>query len=122
MAVVSPAAAQEASLSATQQAWRPLLAYKGLEITFIFYRRADNFNNGVVIKLVNTNAHVIDFRFTILFRSEARQFEELVEGRLEPGEARTGSNDGLFWIPFPDGSAVGEVGLRGYRVSAAPTG
>ena len=42
---------------------------KGLEISFLFYSEADNINNGVVIKLFNSNDFPIDYRFTLIFRS-----------------------------------------------------
>lgn len=110
-----PAAAQ----SSTDWAWTPLLRHEGLDISFIFYSEADNTNNGIVIKLHNRNTYPIAYRFKVVFRTEGAERIEPVVGRLEAGEARTGDAFGLFWIPFPDGRSIGEVGIRGYRVQRA---
>ena len=36
-----------------EKGWYKLLDYKGLDVAFLFYKEADNVNNGVVIKLNN---------------------------------------------------------------------
>ena len=98
-------------------AWTPIITHEGLAISYIFYDEADNQNNGVVIKLVNQNAHAIGYRFKVIFRDGERNVaEEEVTGEIEAYGAQTGSEDGLFWIPFSDGRSIGEVGLKGYKV------
>lgn len=110
--------------SSTDWAWTPLLKHGGVDFSFIFYREADNINNGVVIKLVNTNAYAVDYRFKVVFKPAEGEGEhvEQVEGRLEAYEARTGDTGGLFWVPFKDGREIAQVGLRGYKVERAAGG
>ena len=84
---------------------------------YIFYSEADNVNNGVVIRLHNQNEYAVSLRFLIVFRSDGAEHSELFRGRLDAGEMRTGDAAGLFWVPFPDGRTIGEIGLRGYRVT-----
>ncbi len=97
-------------------AWTPLLEHEGVRFSFIFYSEADNVNNGVVVKLVNTNDYAVRYRFKIIFRAEGAEKIELAEGELAAKQGKTGDLDGLFWIPFPDGRSIGEVGLRGYEI------
>ena len=103
-----------------EEAWKPLLTHEGVRFSFLFYSVADNYNNGVVVLLVNTNDYDVRYRFKMVFRSASGQEEvEEVEGELAAGEAKTGDRDGLFWIPFPDGTFIAEVGMRGYKVERA---
>ena len=103
-----------------EEAWKPLLTHEGVRFSFLFYSVADNYNNGVVLLLVNTNAYAVRYRFKMVFRASNGQEEvEQVEGELAAGEAKTGDRDGLFWIPFPDGRFIAEVGMRGYKVERA---
>ena len=101
--------------------WRPLLQHDGLVFRYIFYREADTVNDGLVLRLTNTNAHAIRYRFLIVFRSDEREHVEEVTGRLGAGEDITGDLEGLFWVPFPDGAPISEVGLRGYTVTPVAT-
>lgn len=98
-------------------AWRPLLTHRGVVFSYLFYKEADNVHNGVVLKLANTNAYAVRYRFRMIFRAEGAEQEARVVGRLAPGEVRTGDAAGLFWIPFTDGRQIAEIGLRGYRVT-----
>ena len=97
-------------------AWRPLLTHEGIVFSYLFYRQADNENDGVVLKLDNTNAFAVQYRFRVVFRTEGAVHEEAVSGRLNPHEVKTGDAAGLFWIPFKDGRSIGEIGLRGFNV------
>ncbi|GIV58519.1 MAG: hypothetical protein KatS3mg042_1432 [Rhodothermaceae bacterium] len=97
-------------------AWKPIVTQAGVRVDYLFYARADNYNNGVVIKLTNTNGYPVAFRFTIVFRAEGAEEEAYVEGRLAAYEVRTGDTAGLFWVPFKDGRSLREVGLRGLRI------
>ncbi len=99
-------------------AWRPLLEHQGVDFRYIFYKQADSQNDGVVILLINTNDHAVDYSFRVVFRSENSEAESEVAGRLEAGQAKTGDEDGLFWIPFDDARPITELGLRAYRVTA----
>lgn len=97
-------------------AWKPLLTHDGVTFKYLFYREANNVNNGVVILLTNTNEYAIDYRFKVVFRSGTDQHIEEVSGSLKAGESKTGDRDGLFWIPFRDEREISEVGLRGYKI------
>ena len=94
-----------------------MLVHEGVTFSYIFYQEADNFHDGVVIKLFNANPFAISYRFTVIFRAvDGTTYEEGVEGELAAGQGKTGDLDGLFWIPFEDGRSIAEVGLRGYRI------
>lgn len=99
-------------------AWKPILKHEGVTFSYIFYSEADNENNGVVLMLQNANTCAVNYAFKVLLRSEDEElFVEEVKGQLNAQEAKTGSKDGLFWIPFTDGRAVAAVGLRGYKIT-----
>jgi hypothetical protein len=98
-------------------AWTPIVEKDGVRFGYIFYGKADNRNNGVVIRLQNQNDRPVRYAFTIIFRGPSGEATAQAEGRLAPGEMKTGENDGLFWIPFTDGRRVGEVGLRGIEIT-----
>jgi hypothetical protein len=98
-------------------AWTPIVSRGGVQISYLFYQEADNVNDGVVLRLRNTNDVSVRYSFTILFRGPRDTAQAAVEGRLDPGEVKTGDEDGLYWVPFQEGKAVGQVGLRGIRVT-----
>ena len=110
-----PVAAQVPEL-APEPGWRPLLQHRGVVFRYIFYQEADSRNDGLVLRLTNTNPFAVRYRFTIVFRSGAREHEEVVSGYLRPQEDITGDLEGLFWVPFLNGDPITEVGLRGYSV------
>ena len=88
----------------------------GLIVSFIFYSEGDGEkNNGVVIYLENKNDYNISFQFTLIFRAGAIDRVRTIDGTMIPGEKRTGSNDGLYFIPFEDGRSLSEVGIKGCR-------
>lgn len=97
--------------------WKEIIQEDGVAFSYIYYREADNTNGGIVVKLVNTNDHAVDYHFKIIFRADGDERIEQAEGKLEAGQAKTGDSDGLFWIPFEDGRGIGEVGLRGYEIT-----
>lgn len=108
-----PAQAQHWS----DEAWTPIVEHQGVAFSYIFYREADNTNNGVVVRLHNENDYSVRYRFDIIFRTgHGDEHVEQVEGTLRAHQMKTGENDGLFWIPFADGRSIGEVGLRGYAI------
>jgi len=97
-------------------AWTPIVERGGVQIGYIFYGKADNENNGVVLRLDNENDRAVRYDFTVIFRGPAGEATARASGELGPGEMKTGDGDGLFWIPFRDGRRVGQVGLRGIDI------
>ena len=97
--------------------WKPLIEKEGLSVSFIYYTEADNINNGVVIRLKNKNDYSIDYRFTLIFRSEENDTTEMIQGRLKPDEIIAGSSDNLFFIPFRDKSDIYELGISDFKVT-----
>lgn len=121
---IAPVRAQDSSRTAPDStepwyegAWTHIVTTDGVQFAYLFYSKADNENNGVVIRLRNENDTAVRYAFTIIFRGPEGEATARAEGRLGPGEMRTGEEDGLFWIPFTDGRRVGEVGLRGIDVA-----
>lgn len=102
-------------------AWTPIVERDGVQFSYIFYGRADNENNGVVIRLRNQNDHAVRFAFTVIFRGTGAEATARAEGQLKAGEMKTGEKDGLFWIPFTDDTRIREVGLRGITVTRGKT-
>lgn len=97
--------------------WQEIIQEDGVSFSYLYYREADNINGGIVVKLENTNDYAVDYRFKIIFRADGDEHIEQVEGQLEAGQMKTGDADGLFWVPFNDGRGIGEVGLRGYKIT-----
>lgn len=99
-------------------AWTSIIEQEGVEISYIFYPDADNENNGVVLRLRNTNENPVGYAFTVIFRTPDAERTAHVEGNLGPGEAKTGGSAGLFWVPFRQrDQTIGEVGLRGLEIT-----
>ncbi len=110
LCIVPPATAQSTD-------WTPLLRQDGVAFDFILHRYGDGDNDGVVVRLINTNTYAVDYRFKMIFKTEDQvHISPAVEGRLKPGEVRTGDSAGLWWIPFKDGTAILEVGMKGFKV------
>jgi len=87
LALTTPATAQRV---AGEWAWKPLLRHDGVAFDYLFYREADNVNNGVVLKLANTNDYAVDYRFKVVFRADdGTTHVEPVEGTLGAGEVQT---------------------------------
>jgi hypothetical protein len=101
-------------------AWKPVATEDSVAIRYLFYSQADNVNNGLVLRLDNRGSARIAYRFIALFRSGEAQAEREVSGLLKAGESVTGDSDGLFFIPFPDGRTVEQIGLRGLRIRRLP--
>lgn len=114
----STAAAADTTQPWYETAWTLIAERDGVQITYLFYSKADNENNGVVLRLRNRNEYTVRYAFTVIFRGPKAETTAWVEGTLAPGEVKTGENDGLFWIPFKEtGYRVGEIGLRGIQVT-----
>ena len=110
-----PVHAQDFDL--TDEVWKPIMEEDGLAFSYIFYREADTRHNGVVIRLINTNAYDVAYEFTVVFRAGSDEAEEFVEGEIEAGRMKTGESEGLFWIPFLDERQIREVGVRGWQIT-----
>lgn len=104
-----------------EDAWTSIIEQEGVGISYIFYPDADNENNGVVLRLRNHTERLIRYAFTVVFRTPEAERSAVVEGRLAPGEVKTGDSAGLFWVPFRGGDhRIGEVGLRGLEITPLP--
>lgn len=103
--------------TAGEWAWKPILLHEGVRFEYLFYRAADNANNGIVVKLTNHNAYPVHYAFKVVFRTGAAVHVEEVEGDPEAKEIKTGESAGLFRVPFKDGRTIGEIGLRGFRIT-----
>lgn len=89
----------------------------GLGIYFLFYSEGNGVeNNGVVIYLKNENQYPINYSFILMFRADKAEKEREVKGKLKAGERKTGSNEGLYFIPFSDKRSIYEVGVKKIRV------
>ena len=58
----------------------------------------------------------IDYSFSLIFRADQTEKEQEVKGILKAGERKTGSNEGLYFIPFADKRSISEVGVTKIRV------
>ena len=112
----------EGSLSQDKNSfpWQLLIDKYGIRIDFIFYNKADNYNNGIVIKISNMNDYNVNYYFILVFRSENYEKPVEVTGLLLPGEIKTGSSAGLFFIPFKDSRSISEIGIRDFNVNHIP--
>lgn len=118
-----PAAADSSAgfeRTAGDEAWTLVTTARGVEITYIHYIQADSHNDGVVLRLRNQTLCPAEIRFTVVFRSKHREVTVPYASTLQAGELKTGEASGLFWIPFPDGRSVAEIGLRGLSVKWSP--
>lgn len=89
----------------------------GLGIYFLFYSEGNGIeDNGVVIYLKNENDYKISYSFQLIFRALEVEREQEVKGILKALERKTGSNEGLYFIPFPDKRSLSEVGVNKIRV------
>ncbi len=85
----------------------------GLGIYFLFYSEGNGIeDNGVVIYLKNDNSYKLKYSFQLVFRADEFEKAQDVSGILKAFERRTGSNDGLYFIPFTDKRSITEVGVR----------
>lgn len=121
--VPAEAAAQDSTVTPDssrawyEDAWTTIVRRGGVQFDYVFYRKADNRNNGVVIRLKNRNEYPVRYAFTILFRGPEGKEQATTKGILRAGEMKTGEANGLFWIPFAEGRRVGEIGLRGIEIT-----
>lgn len=96
---------------------KKIVEKEGLGIYFLFYSEGNGIeDNGVVIYLKNENDYKIDYSFQLVFRALELEREQEVKGILKAHERKIGSNDGLYFIPFPDKKSISEVGVRKIKV------
>jgi len=66
----------------------------------------------------NTNDYDVSYAFKMVFRCEQdAEVVKEVEGTVASGQRKTGSHDGLFWIPWADQRPIASLGMRGYKVA-----
>lgn len=98
-------------------AWTQIVAQQGVHIDYIYYPEADNEHDGIVLRLTNDNDVAVRYDFTIIFRSPKADTSTQVQGRLAPGQMKTGDAVGLFWVPFKSRDlSLEEIGLRGLDI------
>ncbi|MEQ9105208.1 MAG: hypothetical protein RIE53_10995 [Rhodothermales bacterium] len=102
--------------TSTDWAWKRIVMQDSLAVEYVFYSEADNRNNGVALKLVNHAGCPAVYDMTLIFRSDDRRVEQSVTGRIGPNTLLTGDAEGLFFVPFDDGTLIGEIGIRGLDV------
>jgi hypothetical protein len=104
-------------VSAVNAQMKKIVEKDGLGIYFLFYSEGNGIqDNGVVIYLKNENDYKLNYSFQLVFRAGEAEKEQQVSGILKAHERKTGSNEGLYFIPFGDKSSVSEVGVRKIRI------
>lgn len=97
--------------------WKKLVEEKNCNVSFIFYSKANNVNNGLVIKIENKNDFNINFEFTIIAKSNNKMKEKTFKGIIGRGKIITGSNNDYLWIPKLNGESIAEVGIKKWKFS-----
>ena len=100
-----------------ESVWTKLYDKNGFNVSFVFYSEADSKNNGVVVKLINESSERIHYKFKLIMRAVDKDAETNLNGWLDPGAILTGSDNGLLFIPFKDGTSIKAVGIKGVRLS-----
>ena len=96
---------------------KKIVEKEGLGIYFLFYNEGNGIeHNGVVIYLKNENNYPVTYSFVLIFRADQTEKQQEVKGILKAGERKTGSNEGLYFIPFADKRSISEVGVTKIRV------
>jgi hypothetical protein len=104
-------------VSQTSGQMKKIVEKDGLGIYFLFYSEGNGIeHNGVVIYLKNENQYPINYGFILIFRADQAEKEQEVKGNLKAGERKTGSSEGLYFIPFSDKRSISEVGVKKIRV------
>ncbi len=96
--------------------WTTLYKSDGVEASFIYYGQSAKNSDGVVVKMRNFNDYGVDYNFVLIFRSDTLVKQESVSGNLKAHEIKTGSSEGLFWMPFSRGTWISEVGVRSFKI------
>ena len=97
--------------------WTQLAEKKGINISFIFYSKANNVKNGIVLKIKNNNEFDAVFNFTLIFKSGGNLKEEFVYNEIKAKQTKAGSNDGLFFLPFDEKTTITHLGIKNFKVA-----
>ena len=92
--------------------WEKITEKNGLYISFIYYTKANNSTNGIVLKIKNNNKYNVVYSFTLIFISDNFSKEEIVAGEIKANQIQAGSNDGLFFLPFDETKIISQVGIK----------
>lgn len=96
--------------------WKKLYDKDGFNVSFIFYGKADCSNNGIVVKIKNSGGERVFYSFKLIMRAEDKEADSNLAGWMDDGEVLTGSDNGLLFIPFKDGTSIKEVGIKNVKV------
>ncbi|MGD8305676.1 MAG: hypothetical protein PVF17_03400 [Ignavibacteria bacterium] len=108
------------SISADEGPFTQLYSNHGFDVKFIYYSEGTGTrDNGVVILIVNRSKFKISYSFELVFRTPEKDKSIVVDGILNAGERRTGSEDNLYFLPFKDQSSISEVGIKKVKVAEA---
>ena len=97
--------------------WTELAAKKGISISFIFYKKANNIKNGIVLKIKNDNEYDVVYNFTLIFKAGKELKEEFISGEINSRQIKAGSSDGLFFLPFDKTKTISELGIKKLKVA-----
>ena len=92
-----------------------MITVDSVAVSYVFYSEADNRNNGVVLKIANYRSTDVRYDMTVVVRGPKREVTERVRGSVAAQSLLTGDEAGLFFVPFTDGTPIGELGLRAYQ-------
>lgn len=96
-------------------AWKALAEKDGLKISFIFYAKANNNKNGIVLKIINDNNYTAVYSFTLIFKAGEEIKEENIYDEINPKQIKAGTNDGLFFLPFDKSKTISELGIKRFK-------
>lgn len=103
-----------------QEDWTPfqkLYENDGFEVKFLFFSEGNGVkDNGVSLLLKNAKDFPRSYGFTLIFRAGKVDKKIDVKGNINAGQKKTGSNDGLYWIPFEDKRTITHVGITKIRL------
>lgn len=90
----------------------------GFEVKFLFFSEGNGVkDNGISLMLINKREYSVGYSFTLIFRAGNVDKIVQVKGEIEPGKKKTGSTDGLYWIPFNDKRTITKVGITKIRLT-----
>lgn len=92
--------------------WEKITEKNGLSISFIFYKKANNSANGIVLKIKNNNDYKVIYSFILIFLADSISKEEIVAGEIKAKQVQAGSNDGLFFLPFDETKIISQIGIK----------
>lgn len=92
--------------------WEKITEKKGISISFIFYKKANDSANGIVLKIKNDNDYNVIYSFTLIFIADSISKEQIVAGEIKAKQIKTGSSDGLFFLPFDETKTISQLGIK----------